>query len=235
MLMNIPRIVLQKKGFTLVEILVVVTIVGILVSLTYMAYGEYKKRAMYASAQNDISQIVAAIKLARTNNKSSPLHVITGKGYPGATGQDAMTSMACYGAGDGGLNAGNVEPKTLPPADNCWVVYKESLDKISTASGVNLDKFKKGDPFGNPYYIGENESKFHMSDPCVRDVISMFVPGSPYVYLHNPGPASKPAPNAWRRAAWGVNPPATVNGVSIVDTYNVQVYIPMAQPPAVCV
>lgn len=42
--------------------------------------------------------------------------------------------------------------------------YELSLDLISAASGANLTSLKSGDPWGNKYFIDENEGEG--SDPC---------------------------------------------------------------------
>ena len=224
----------ENLGFSLVEITIVIVVIGILVSLSYIGYGSYRKQADMAKARQGIAQLESAIVLGRANNKNKALWEITGNGYNGATGADSSTSQYCYGSIDGGANMTSTEPKNLPKTDNCWVAYYAALDKISAMSGVNLNELKKGDPYGNPYYIGENEAKFHQTEPCVRDVLSMFVPGSSLVYLHAPGPSSKPAPYGWRYSSWGVNPPETVAGVSIVDTYNIQRYLSLAAPNESC-
>ena len=37
--------------------------------------------------------------------------------------------------------------------------YESALDKIGAAAGANLDGLKDGDPWGNRYYIDENEGE----------------------------------------------------------------------------
>lgn len=42
--------------------------------------------------------------------------------------------------------------------------YELTLDRIGAAAGVNLDSLKDGDPWGDNYYIDENEGEG--ADPC---------------------------------------------------------------------
>lgn len=51
-----------KKGFTLIELLVVITIIAVLAGLLFPAMGAVRTQARKASAKNDVTQIVNAIK-----------------------------------------------------------------------------------------------------------------------------------------------------------------------------
>lgn len=55
----------MKKAFTLVEILVVVTIIALLASLAAVSYSQFVKQARDAKRTTDIEQIRAAIELYR--------------------------------------------------------------------------------------------------------------------------------------------------------------------------
>jgi prepilin-type N-terminal cleavage/methylation domain-containing protein len=231
----------KKSGFTLVELLVVMVIMAILVAISLVAYDSYQDRAKYEKAKHEITQLVDAIKVARTNKGGATLPSITGNGCPGnATCDEVAATIYCYGSADGGKNTNNTEPKLLPKNGPCWTGYIDALDKITQASGSNLDGLKKGDPYGNPYMIEENESEFHEDYPCVRDIVSMFVPGSAFYYQHNPPQPVSVNPNYnWIPPDWMVpngsgNVPTTINGVSIVDTYKLQIYIPMVKAHPSC-
>ena len=50
-----------------------------------------------------------------------------------------------------------------------------TLDILSTASGMNLNALKAGDPWGNPYRIDENEGENGL---CNRDTLTMLDPPS---------------------------------------------------------
>ena len=53
----------------------------------------------------------------------------------------------------------------------CGVIpYELALDRISTASGANLNGLKQGDPWGNPYAIDENEGE---NGNCAPDSIGV--------------------------------------------------------------
>lgn len=52
-------------------------------------------------------------------------------------------------------------------------VYELTLDRIGTASGVNLASLKAGNPWGNKYYIDENElENMTVNNGCNKDTIN---------------------------------------------------------------
>lgn len=54
--------------------------------------------------------------------------------------------------------------------------YELTLDRISTASGINLNGLKAGDPWGEKYSIDENEGEG--ANPCAnRDSIALLTSG----------------------------------------------------------
>lgn len=55
----------------------------------------------------------------------------------------------------------------------CQGFYERTLDRISEASGMDLNGLKPGDPWGNEYQINENEGEYPVTDPCRRDSISV--------------------------------------------------------------
>lgn len=61
----------MKKAFTLVEILVVVTIIALLASLAAVSYSQFVKQARDAKRKTDIEQIRAAIELYRNFDDNS--------------------------------------------------------------------------------------------------------------------------------------------------------------------
>jgi prepilin-type N-terminal cleavage/methylation domain-containing protein len=50
--------------------------------------------------------------------------------------------------------------------------YDQAIDRISTASGMNIANLKAGDPWGNMYVIDENEGE-QIANPCVYDGLSV--------------------------------------------------------------
>lgn len=149
-------------GFTIVELLIAIVIIGILSSLTVVVYAQIRDRAVKNTQQSDLSVLKRAILSARVS-ADKPLREITGSDW---TGED------CVYIWDGG-NTANITPRLLDKTHSCWVNYYAAIDAIQAASGTNLQALKKGDSNGNPYYIDENEEEpqFGCND---RDNLSYF-------------------------------------------------------------
>ncbi len=222
MLMSREKFKKVSAGFTLVELLVVIVIIGLLVAMSLFAYRGYRERAVASQGQHAIRELVDAIKLARLNNRNSTLSAVTGTTW---------TSNYCYDSDDGGANTTHQEPATLPKSNRCWTDYYAQIDKIAAASGTNLDAVRKGDARGNPYYIDENEQEYS-SYPCVRDVVTMFRPGTAYIYERYPEDGTiRSGGTKSNTLSWY---PANYTIASGNDPYKVQVYVPLAQPPSQC-
>jgi len=63
---------MKKKGFTLVELVVVVAIIGVLVSLGYTNYQTSMARARDGKRKGDLEQIRSALEMYRTDNQKYP-------------------------------------------------------------------------------------------------------------------------------------------------------------------
>lgn len=73
-----------KKAFTLIEILVVVTIIGLITSIAVVSYTSINKNSRDARRKADLEQIRAALEMYRSNNNS----------YPDAL--DTLTTLPVY-------------------------------------------------------------------------------------------------------------------------------------------
>lgn len=138
-------------GFTIVELLIVIVVIGILAAITIVSYNGVQARAQVAQRQADTTTYLKAILLAREN---------TGKVLKDIT---TSTWSIGYCAASSG-NAGNVVPRDLPKTHACWVRYYDNLARIGTAAGMNLDGLKDGDANGNPYGLDENEGETCATD-----------------------------------------------------------------------
>lgn len=83
-----PVIYKFRKGFTLIEILVVLTIIGILVGLSLTAFYGSRKTARDGKRKADLEQIRSGLEMCRTDTGS----YVVGSSLPG-TCSTYLTSM----------------------------------------------------------------------------------------------------------------------------------------------
>jgi general secretion pathway protein G len=75
--MNIRR----QVGFTIVELLIVIVIIGILAAITIVAYNGIQQRARDSARTSDISGIQTALELYRADNGNYPSAGTDNVGY----------------------------------------------------------------------------------------------------------------------------------------------------------
>jgi len=95
------RQLLAKKGFTIVEILIVITVIGVLASIVLLTFPGYQKQGNDTQRKSDLSQIAAALS-AYAQQKNTT--VSTGSG------------CGLNGNGNGWLNATTSDISTYPRA-----------------------------------------------------------------------------------------------------------------------
>jgi type IV pilus assembly protein PilA len=62
----------EKKGFTLVELLVVVAIIGILAAIAIPQFAAYRKRAYNSAAESDLRNFKTAMEGYYADNQQYP-------------------------------------------------------------------------------------------------------------------------------------------------------------------
>ena len=157
----------SNQGFTIVELLIVIVIIGILSTLVVVTYNGIQARAAQAKRESDMSLYYRAIMAAREGTSRS-LVEITGGGW-----SIGMCSSAMF-------NAGLLEPKDLPKNHTCWTTYYSNLTTIGTAAGMNLSGLKAGDSRGNPYTYDQNEGE--SGNFCNTDGALSYFIGSGVIY-----------------------------------------------------
>jgi len=62
----------KRAGFTIIELLIVVVVIGILAGISIMGYGAWRKNVATAQVKNDLNAIAAAMESARNFNSNYP-------------------------------------------------------------------------------------------------------------------------------------------------------------------
>ncbi len=152
---------LQKKhGFTIVELLVVIVVIGILASIGLISYSGYQKRTRDNERKSDMSQLAAAFSAYALQKNN---FMTTGSG------------CGLYGNGNGWVNAG---PTDFSPS----TTYPKSMATCLQEVGILRDTTLK-DPLNCNYDSGGTCGSYrgtpvqaYMKATCTRA-------GSPITYL----------------------------------------------------
>lgn len=148
----------KQTGFTIVELLIVIVVIGILAAITIVAYNGVQTRAQTSKINADLALLNKAIQAARVNTSDSALRYITI-----ATG----TAGTCMNKAPG-TDLATLDKTT----DTCWTQYTTSMKRISDASGMNVTNLV--DPWGRPYAMDENEQEGTSQCGNGKDVIGVF-------------------------------------------------------------
>lgn len=143
----------RLRGFTIVELLIVIVVIAILAAITVVAYTGVQQQAIDSKAQSDLSTLQKAIIAARQTTGKT-LRQITGFGY---------TAGTCVS------NPVGTNLAALPQSSACWTQWNQSLAAISSASGIDVTKIV--DPYGRPYFLDENEGE---AGNCLPDLLAVY-------------------------------------------------------------
>ena len=145
-----------SRGFTIVELLIVIVVIAILAAISIVAYNGIQERARKSKVSSDLATISKAIQSARINNDSSLIGVVpNGSTEGGCLSQPSGTNLA-----------------TLPASNSCWAYYNTAMQQISSKSGIDVSSIK--DPWGRPYYINPNEDENQTTHVCLSDYITTY-------------------------------------------------------------
>ncbi|MES2876642.1 MAG: prepilin-type N-terminal cleavage/methylation domain-containing protein [Patescibacteria group bacterium] len=122
------------RGFTIVELLIVIVVIGILAAITIVAYNGISERARFTSMRSDLSQINKLVQLYYAQNGSYPITPSSGTGCSSG-----------YWCGFDQATNDNFIPGIVP-------TYTSSLPQLPTVNGNN-DTYIYKSPSGTDYKL----------------------------------------------------------------------------------
>ena len=109
----------DERGFTLIELMIVIAIIGILAAIAIPQFSAYRKRSYNSSAQSDVRNIATAQEAYYVDNSTY-------------TGTESAVTGATYGY----MQSGNVTFTVDGNSDNYTIsAYHTSGDKTYSLSG----------------------------------------------------------------------------------------------------
>ncbi len=86
----------HRSGFTIVELLVVIVVIGILAAITIVSYTGISQRATISSLQSDLDNVSKLLKLSQVTNSSYPADLSTINGGRAFTGSGSNNILYAY-------------------------------------------------------------------------------------------------------------------------------------------
>jgi len=154
----------KDRGFTIVELLVVIVVIGILASITIVSYTGITQRANSAASQSTASNAINKVNIYYTEMAAWPTTLAA------LTGAAATTTYNLTGATFGGtLNATSLSAQ---PGSNSTIQFElcgagattaapanlAAITTGGTATGVKIDYWKYDPTTGNQSYTAGQTS-----------------------------------------------------------------------------
>jgi prepilin-type N-terminal cleavage/methylation domain-containing protein len=122
------KIILGKQaGFTIVELLIVIVVIGILAAITIVAFNGVQDRARYTTARNDLSSVHTALQAYYAVNGSYPY---TGTSASVNWRYSCSTGMANFiiGLSTVATNAPQAPCKDASVNNDTWLYGSDGVD-----------------------------------------------------------------------------------------------------------
>ncbi len=137
----------RVKGFTLIELMIVVVVVGVLAAIALPAYQDYAKRARRADAKTSLLEVQLAQEKYRANNPTFTTDM-TDLGYAGATNQpskEGYYTLDIPSAASASSYTITAQPTGIQTGDDCgtFTITVDNNGENYTADGNNNECWNK--------------------------------------------------------------------------------------------
>jgi type IV pilus assembly protein PilA len=214
-MLNKFRVNHDQKGFTLVELMIVVAIIGILAAIAIPQFAQYRQRAFNSSAQNDVRNAKTSQEVLQADFQvygASDVQIMPGTGHaggPGAliTGPQPAANITMIGGilrsetptavpvNVGiGIGAGNM---VVLRADTAAVAQGGNGTFVITARHINGPRVYGTDSESTAMYYGESslligQLGLIINPPVATSAQDDFFPGVILAIDGLPAPATTP-------------------------------------------
>ena len=136
----------HKTGFTIVELLIVIVIIGILAAITIVAYNGIQNRGYDSSVQSDLRNIGKKLEIARVDstNDSYPtsnVALATAMGSGGTSGAIKVNKNAYTTSPNASYNLLMCFPTTSSPTEYAILGYSKSGKRFYLRTGGSATEY----------------------------------------------------------------------------------------------
>lgn len=162
---------MKKRGFTVVELLIVIVVVGILVTISYLVYRGSRDSSRDTSRRSAVQQVVSAIEALRLKYPDKQIYVGGYVGTPSSSHAPDANGLCNY-SGNGWVNGGNS-------------VYPCSIGESLLRNGLLPPGFFESMPGNEEYSSGglTSSNTTMMIYQCNHNIDGKYIL---YYYVKNP-------------------------------------------------
>ncbi|HYY14536.1 MAG TPA: prepilin-type cleavage/methylation domain-containing protein [Chthoniobacterales bacterium] len=144
----------RARAFTLIELIVVITMIIILVGLLFPAFRGVQDQAKRTQAKNDLTQIVTAVNAFYTEYGRYPTSATTDTIYgPGGASSNAVILNELRAANTYTLNTRQIVFISPPDVKDPNNPRSGIASKTTTVNGITVNQYDFVDPWGTPYNV----------------------------------------------------------------------------------